>query len=71
MTLQEMEDENTAAARRGDPALLFALLEWARRTRDGVSEAELRESRERYAAQATKGALPALRGAQAEAKRGA
>jgi hypothetical protein len=45
MTLADHEAANTEAALRGDPAMVYALLCWARRTREGLAEPELTEAR--------------------------
>jgi len=69
MTLADHEAANTEAALRGDPALLYALLSWARRTREGLSEPEITESRLAAEAmakdQASNGALSQIKEAQA------
>lgn len=70
-TLREIEEENTKAALRGDPGLLYGLLDWARHTREGLGEPELAESRHKAARilgdMQSKGALGQIKDAQQQA----
>lgn len=50
LSYDDIYQENSRAALAEGP-MCAALLEWARRTRDGVSEPDLRENRLRYAAE--------------------
>jgi hypothetical protein len=67
-TLQELEHDNLEAVLRGEPAALYALYQWARRSKEGLSEAEFSEARAVAARELderqTKGALTAMREAQ-------
>lgn len=72
-TLADIEQENTAAALRGDPAMVYALLDALRRSREGLSEPEIAEARVKAEAllkdQQSNGALSEIKAQQGSAKR--
>ena len=67
-TLESLESDNLDAVLRGDIEAIYALYQWARRTREGLSEAEFAEYRGVAKAELddrrTKGLLPQVRAAQ-------